>query len=177
MDNNNNNNINLQYQPNQPLPPAPPASSQPPAQPPPDDAVAPSMLTNNAAVVAALLGKCDFPQNKVLMNYTAEVNRRGHRLEAQQWYLGMLSGSDVVVSCRINNTVICTLLFSHTLRNMVISESMLATNKVVRSNLCLRYVVRMVSIIWISSLMLLVLVRIFILLLQKLVFTKLSLIW
>uniref|UniRef100_A0A7E4V9Q7 non-specific protein-tyrosine kinase n=1 Tax=Panagrellus redivivus TaxID=6233 RepID=A0A7E4V9Q7_PANRE len=55
----------------------------------------PSMLTNNAAVIAALLGKCDFPKNKMLMNYTDEVNRRGHKLEAQQWYLGMLNGSDV----------------------------------------------------------------------------------
>uniref|UniRef100_A0A914Y5M3 Non-specific protein-tyrosine kinase n=1 Tax=Panagrolaimus superbus TaxID=310955 RepID=A0A914Y5M3_9BILA len=57
--------------------------------------VPPSMMTNNAAVVAALQGKCDFPNNKMLMEYTQEVNRRGHRLEKQPYYVGMLNADDV----------------------------------------------------------------------------------
>uniref|UniRef100_A0AC35FDV6 SH2 domain-containing protein n=1 Tax=Panagrolaimus sp. PS1159 TaxID=55785 RepID=A0AC35FDV6_9BILA len=59
------------------------------------DVVAASMMTNNAAVVAALQGKCDFPKNKLLMNLTKDVNERGHRLEKQPYYVGMLNAEDV----------------------------------------------------------------------------------
>uniref|UniRef100_A0A914YIJ4 Protein kinase domain-containing protein n=1 Tax=Panagrolaimus superbus TaxID=310955 RepID=A0A914YIJ4_9BILA len=63
--------------------------------PPNHDIEKPSMMTNNAAVVAALQGKCDFPKNKMLMAYTKEVNERGHRLEKQPYYVGMLNADDV----------------------------------------------------------------------------------
>uniref|UniRef100_A0A914Z970 Non-specific protein-tyrosine kinase n=1 Tax=Panagrolaimus superbus TaxID=310955 RepID=A0A914Z970_9BILA len=68
---------------------------QPPQCETQNNIVPPSMMTNNAAVVAALQGKCDFPNNKMLMEYTQEVNRRGHRLEKQPYYVGMLNADDV----------------------------------------------------------------------------------
>uniref|UniRef100_A0AC34FJU9 Non-specific protein-tyrosine kinase n=1 Tax=Panagrolaimus sp. ES5 TaxID=591445 RepID=A0AC34FJU9_9BILA len=98
--------------PSKPAPPSPSAvppqnqlqqfgmahQQQPPPPPQcesPNNIVQPSMMTNNAAVVAALQGKCDFPNNKMLMEYTQEVNRRGHKLEKQPYYVGMLNADDV----------------------------------------------------------------------------------
>uniref|UniRef100_A0AC35GGJ0 SH2 domain-containing protein n=1 Tax=Panagrolaimus sp. PS1159 TaxID=55785 RepID=A0AC35GGJ0_9BILA len=59
------------------------------------EVVAPSVMTNNAAVVAALEGKCEFPKNKMLMNLAEDINERGHRLEKQPYYVGMLNADDV----------------------------------------------------------------------------------
>uniref|UniRef100_A0AC34QF39 Tyrosine-protein kinase n=2 Tax=Panagrolaimus sp. JU765 TaxID=591449 RepID=A0AC34QF39_9BILA len=60
-----------------------------------NDIVPPSMLTGNAAVIGAILGNSNFSKNKVLADFTDEVKRRGHKLEAQPWYLGMLNSNDV----------------------------------------------------------------------------------